>query len=405
MTVKTIDCVECGASVPYGRLSCRACGALLASVSGVGRSSAALAVASVEPKAATPLAPAATAPVSAARVATTPRLVAPAKPARSARSTVAARQVPVAVPAPAAPVAPAVAAPAPLPAPADPAVAAPTVAAPTVAAPALEPEVSVLAPDEPDEVSVLAPDEPIAARPGPTATRAVSVNETKASDGALESWRPAVDPVPMLEPRPYRSHSSPTANMTAAANPPPGHYRPPAAPPAAVASAALGWVKADAPGASDVDTAPPATTDATGPRVVDAARFAEIAGWFVVVGAAMAVLGFLLPWSRVVIGSSGIGGYFDSWGLASPTHVLIVLGLLAVLALGILDTPIPAWLRTGVLGLALGGLLLGLTWPYLIGPLGADVGVLVVAIGGLALVIGGAVASWATRHAGTDPLV
>jgi hypothetical protein len=119
----------------------------------------------------------------------------------------------------------------------------------------------------------------------------------------------------------------------------------------------------------------------------------------------MAVLGFLLPWSRVVIGSSGIGGYFDSWGLASPTHVLVVLGLLAVLALGILETPLPSWLRTGVLGLALGGLLLGLTWPYLIGPLGADVGVLVVAIGGIALVIGGAVASWATRHAEGDPLV
>ena len=34
MTTKTIDCVECGESVPYGRLSCPACGALLASVAG-----------------------------------------------------------------------------------------------------------------------------------------------------------------------------------------------------------------------------------------------------------------------------------------------------------------------------------------------------------------------------------
>ena len=34
MTTKTIDCIDCGASVPYGRLSCPACGALLASVAG-----------------------------------------------------------------------------------------------------------------------------------------------------------------------------------------------------------------------------------------------------------------------------------------------------------------------------------------------------------------------------------
>jgi hypothetical protein len=58
-----------------------------------------------------------------------------------------------------------------------------------------------------------------------------------------------------------------------------------------------------------------------------------------------------------------------------------------------------------VLGLGLGGLLFGLTWPYLLGPLGADIGVVVTGLGGLALVIGGGVASWATRHEGTDPIV
>ena len=34
MKTKTIDCVECGEKVSYGRLSCPACGALLASVAG-----------------------------------------------------------------------------------------------------------------------------------------------------------------------------------------------------------------------------------------------------------------------------------------------------------------------------------------------------------------------------------
>jgi hypothetical protein len=138
---------------------------------------------------------------------------------------------------------------------------------------------------------------------------------------------------------------------------------------------------------------------------IDAARLVEIAGWFAVVGSAMAVLGFLLPWSVVVIGARGVGGYLDDWGMASPTHVLVLLGLLSVLALGVVRTPVPVWFRTGVLGLGVGGLLIGLIWPYLIGPLGADIGVLVTALGGLALVTGGIVASWATRHVEADPLV
>jgi hypothetical protein len=119
----------------------------------------------------------------------------------------------------------------------------------------------------------------------------------------------------------------------------------------------------------------------------------------------MAVLGFLLPWSVVVIGARGVGGYLDDWGMASPTHVLVLLGLLSVLALGVVRTPVPVWFRTGALGLGVGGLLIGLIWPYLIGPLGADIGVLVTALGGLALVTGGIVASWATRHVEADPLV
>jgi hypothetical protein len=147
--------------------------------------------------------------------------------------------------------------------------------------------------------------------------------------------------------------------------------------------------------------------DVDAPRrdAVDVARFAEISGWFVVVGASMSILGFLLPWSVTVIGSRNFGGYFGSWGLASPTHVLILLGLLAVLALGVLHSPVPDWIRTGVMGLVAGGVLIGLVWPYVVGPLGADVGVLVTSLGGISLVIGGAVGSWATRHVETEPPV
>src|SRR5690348_13042301 len=34
MTIKSIECAECGAPVPYGRLACPSCGALLVAVAG-----------------------------------------------------------------------------------------------------------------------------------------------------------------------------------------------------------------------------------------------------------------------------------------------------------------------------------------------------------------------------------
>ena len=259
MTIRTIDCVDCGESVPYGRLSCPACGALVASVAGGDAPSATVA------------AYAAPEPAAAADVA----LTVPGWPPIGAAQT------------------------------------------------------------------------PLAAPPYVTSASA---------------YRPPAPIAPV------------TAFVAAAPN-------------------------------SGASAPVPAARDASQAGVSDEIRFVEVAGWFVIVGAAMSLLGFLLPWSRVVIGARSVGGYLDTWGLASPTHALVLTAILAVLGLGIVRTPVPAWLRSGVLGLALGSLLIGLTWPYLVGPLGADVGVIVVALGGLALVMGGGVASWATRHAEVEPVV
>ena len=79
-----------------------------------------------------------------------------------------------------------------------------------------------------------------------------------------------------------------------------------------------------------------------------------------------------------------VGGYFDGWGLASPTHLFVFVGLLAVLALAIRRTR-PGLDLVGDLGFVFGGLLLGLAWPYLVGPLGADVGLTMTTLGGVAL--------------------
>ncbi len=154
------------------------------------------------------------------------------------------------------------------------------------------------------------------------------------------------------------------------------------------------------------DTSPDRPPTTIGPSSMDASRVAEVAGWFILVGAAMSVVGFLLPWSRVVIGAGSYGGYLSTWGLASPTHLfvfVVIVGLLAVATLR--PDRVPTWVAFGVVGLGLGGLLLGLAWPYLVGPLGAQLGVLIVGLGGLALVIGGTLSVWSSRHLGDGPAV
>jgi hypothetical protein len=246
---------------------------------------------------------------------------------------------------------------------------------------------------------------------------AAALEATGSPEGVIEAPEPArrqtiVERAALLTPRPYDGLPAvlPYASARRIAGPAAGYRPPTLALSAAMAGPA--WPTASAGptgsgGSAGVESTTTADETATDDQaeVEHAARYVEIAGWFVIVGATMTTLGFLLPWSRVVIGAAHIGGYFDSWGLASPTHMLVLAGVLVVLGLGIVRTPIPAWLRTGVLGLATGGVLIGLVWPYIVGPLGANVGALVTGLGGLALAIGGVLASWATRHELEEPSV
>ncbi len=128
-------------------------------------------------------------------------------------------------------------------------------------------------------------------------------------------------------------------------------------------------------------------------------RLLDFVRWLSVAGSAFAAVGFLLPWGQVVIGSADTG-YFGRWGIAGPWHLLVALAILANLGLALIDNRIPVWIRTGITGLGLGALLLGLVWPYLTLPaLGAGPGAVIAAIGAAGLVVSGILALVADRHA------
>jgi hypothetical protein len=434
MAIKTIECVDCGAAVIYGRLSCSACGALLASVAGGRRSairilapesesesapriepeSGALVEAAPEPE---PDATHAVEPMPvAAPVAVQAHVRARPKtaPKRQRGAAMVASGIPPIATEPAAEPVWKFASLAARDAAVEPAVDAPIEPA------SVAPIESAIEPEPGPELVIELPDpEPAierASEPAMEPTPESAVEHAFAAYGAPSvdepaPWAPLEVSGPLLVARPYQRHGSREGDDPAEPTLAPGAYRPPTvavAPAAAIpaptspARALTGTAAAEvtAPTARGLANAFPSPTSR-----IEGSAFVDIATWFVIVGATMSLLGFLLPWSVTVIGSSGVGGYFNSWGLASPTHLLVGIGLLVVLAFAVLNTRVPAWLGIGLLGLAFGGLLIGLVWPYVVGPLGADVGVTVTALGGLALVIGGTLASWATRHSESDPRV
>jgi hypothetical protein len=396
MTTESIVCGTCAAAVPYGRLSCQSCGELLASVSG-GRRVASAAVA-----------PTAT-PAVRRDVGSTPAATV-AEAAGARRRTRRARQAELPWGAADA-AAHASSGPGPMPAPAHPADPSPANghaeddglfgvqddAEPLAAA---RPKPVADDPDDDRDVGL-----PMPAGPIPSVLADVPPEPT----WAVAGYAPATTSAP---PAPAAQLGAAAAATAAAAPafgtmpsvatpPPPGAYLPPIpAQPAGPPAPARAWAGHD----GDAAAAPATGPTAAGSVTVDRARVAEFTGWLSVAGSALAAVGFLLPWSDSVIGASGVG-YFDRWGLAGPLHVFVVLGLLAVLALALTSNPIPLWVRVGLPGLGLGALLLGLVWPYLLGPLGSSAGVLIVSIGAACLGVAGLLALVGDRHAGVDRAV
>jgi hypothetical protein len=114
----------------------------------------------------------------------------------------------------------------------------------------------------------------------------------------------------------------------------------------------------------------------------------SLGGWLVAIGAGLALVGLLLPWADpVILGRAG-GGYFATWGLAGPGHGFAFVAALLTFALAILPTPVPAWIRDRVVAPILAGVLLGLVWPYLLGPIQFQLGVLMSAAAAIVMAAG-----------------
>lgn len=345
---QSIVCGGCGAEVPYGRLSCPQCGEMLASVAGVARRSASAGVATSAPEAsAPPTSNGAAADIAAGQLATWPD--------------------------------------------------------------AIDIADDLEAEDDLTDGLPGADDQPF------TTTSAAAYAASLAAVRA-----PA--PSPMTSPPPVVASTSvappravPPPTMPPPAVPPPatpGAYVPPVLQPAGPPAPARAWAGHGGPdtnGAAAESHATgeaglvDATTDAD--RTAAAAKAAEFVGWLAIAGAALSLVGFLLPWSSTaVIGADGVG-YFDRWGIAGPGHLLAVLATVAVLAAAILRARVPMWAGIGIPGVGLGALLIGLVWPYLFGPLGGSLGAMAVALGAAMLVGAGIAAIVVDRHARGERVV
>jgi hypothetical protein len=118
----------------------------------------------------------------------------------------------------------------------------------------------------------------------------------------------------------------------------------------------------------------------------------------IALGAAIAGLGFLLPWAEIVIGSSSMGGFLDQWGLAAPGHPLVLLVLIGLGALAVANERLEVKVSAGLPAIVVGAVLLGLVFPYLMGPFQETIGVYVTLVGALIMIVGGLLASAARRH-------
>ena len=353
MSSQPIVCAACDAPVPFGRLSCPACGELLASVAGAPRTQAARATTKRAPK-------------RAGTTAVPPILTDVPPPAVAVAEARLAGTEAIGW---------------------DPAV----------------PDAG--AGVDPSDRDLL--EWPVAGSEADPRSRAGSISAigaagaagppSAATNGSHLTGPQAAAAVPV--PGGASAAASPAAPWATSAMAPGAYVPPPVvAIPAGPPAPARAWAGQTS---TDGVTAEGGEPRATPSELLDAARLPEFIGWLAVAGAALAAVGFVLPWGISVIGARGVD-YFDRWGLAGPYHPIVFVSLLGLLGLSLVRNPIPLWVRVGLPGLGLGALLIGLIWPYLVGLTGTGPGALVVTIGAAALVAAGLAALSTDRHAAED---
>lgn len=360
MAANAVVCPECGSAVPSGRLSCASCGALLASVTGAKRRTI---VTEAQDRGSEPFdedRPIGTAePKPALEPAPEPEPATTAEPA----TAVEPAAEPEPEPEPAAAVEPA-----PEPEP--------------VGSPHVEPPAAASA-------------EPQPARGVPSILHEWTGPEPEApSDAAAPAGSPpgpaAIPPGPPPAPAIPGAYLAPSAMFASPISPPPQP-----------ASSGLAAAPVVAPPASPSVRSRAATVLGG----VSVAIPRELPDWLAIAGSALAIASFPLPWATDgVIGASGIG-YFANWGLANPGHLLLVLAALVVLVLSVFPNRLPGWIRTGVLPLVVGGVLLGLAFAYHARPFGGGTGVTVLLVAALVLLIGGLVGVRPGRNESGPPSV
>lgn len=271
-------------------------------------------------------------------------------------------------------------------------------------APAREPDVLQRVAEAPELWPAAAPDS--------LWTEAAVRSEDPAADVAPEpapdpepSWpaRPAWPPSPeSLRPAPPAAPAGQPADRV-----PAGSYLPPSVvllptDPALALADPSATPAATTDGSTPADGA--ATTADTG-RALLASLPTDVPTRLIATGAGIAGLGFLLPWSEVVVGSGAFGGYLAQWGLAGPAHLVVVVALLGIWAMALAGHRLPVRIRPAVPAIAASTLLLGLVWPYLFSVLGALIGTWVVVAGAVTMAVGGVLDLAAERHQPAGPAV
>lgn len=399
MATKTVVCPECGAPVVPGRYACAECGSLLAAVAATARSwgsepdsdvTAGGDDADGRVPAVAPVAPVAPVGMAVGALAPSPQLDEDAAgsiavlPGEDWDEPVAGGPEPEPEPEPE-----------PLPEPEPEPEPEPARVADEATNPRPAGSARVASSGEPDVLHGWTPHEGARTEPAWTDEPPSGADPGPASaDGAVEpAIQPPDSPLPLSTPATWPPPEDRGVHPMPIARTPAGAYLPPSAvlealDPASATGSTPAAVLAPSAGAKAASSGR-SSLSATLRGLLGSIDLAEDTPRAVVaVGAAIAAIGFLLPWANVLAGAGLLGGYFTQWGLAGPGHWIALTLLVVTVGVALAGLPTARW-PVGIGAIALAALLVGMLWPYLFGYLGRSIGIWVVLAGAIVLVVGG----------------